>query len=379
MSIRLAIRFDMRAPDLGAPAAALYPAAVELCAYADSVGFDTVYLAEHHGADDGYCASPLVLAAAIAGRTSRMRLHLSALIAVLHHPLRLAEDLATLDLVSGGRVEMTMGIGYRLHEYEMFGIEKRRRAPLLEEIIEVLTKAWTGEPFDFRGTTVMVRPRPVQEPRPPIYIGGSSEASALRAARLGDNFLPAMPGLYATYVAERQRLGLPVPPPPRPKGPLFLHVTDDPERSWHDVAPHVDLHLELQRRVGQGARRRRHALPAATRRRRPQGEPPVRGGHTTGVRRPHRSPVPGRGDHAPAADGRARPGPRLGKPRALRHAGAAGTGTFRPLGAGRDGRAADPITRLTSTCRPREGCYHPERGWRAGCSPEGSLRKVVAW
>jgi alkanesulfonate monooxygenase SsuD/methylene tetrahydromethanopterin reductase-like flavin-dependent oxidoreductase (luciferase family) len=239
MSIRLAIRFDMRAPDLGAPAAALYPAAVELCAYADSVGFDTVYLAEHHGADDGYCASPLVLAGAIAGRTSRMRLHLSALIAVLHHPLRLAEDLATLDLVSGGRVEMTMGIGYRLHEYEMFGIEKRRRAPLLEDIIEVLTKAWTGEPFDFRGTTVVVRPVPVQVPRPPIYIGGSTEASAMRAARVGDNYLPAMPGLYPTYVAERQRLGLPVPPPPRPKGPLFLHVTDDPERAWHDVAPHV--------------------------------------------------------------------------------------------------------------------------------------------
>ena len=62
MTIRLAIRFDMRAPDLGAPASALYPAAVDLCAYADSVGFDTVYLAEHHGADDGYCASPLVLA-----------------------------------------------------------------------------------------------------------------------------------------------------------------------------------------------------------------------------------------------------------------------------------------------------------------------------
>lgn len=239
MSLRLALRFDMRAPSFGAPASALYPAAVELCAAADAAGFDTVYLAEHHGAEDGYCPSPMVLASAIAGRTSRMTLHFSALVAVLHHPLRLAEDLAVVDLISGGRVEMTLGIGYREQEYEMFGVERKKRVRILEDMIGVLEQAWSGEPFEFRGMTVTIRPAPLQKPRPPIYIGGSTEASAIRAARLGDNYIPATPHLFQLYAEERQKLGLPVPPGPRTKGPLFLFVSEDPERDWPVVAPHV--------------------------------------------------------------------------------------------------------------------------------------------
>jgi len=257
MGVRLALRYDMRAPAIGAPADVLYPAAVEQCAIADAAGFDTVYLAEHHGADDGYCPAPMILASAIAGRTSRMTLHFSALIAVLHDPLRLAEDLAVLDLISGGRVEMTLGIGYRNREYEMFGVTRSRRVKILEETMGVLEQAWTGEPFEYRGTTVTVRPRPVQQPRPPIYIGGSTEASALRAARYGDRFMPATPDLYAIYAEERRRLGQPVPDPPRKKGPLFLFVTRDPDKAWDVVAPHVlyttNSNAEWARERGVGA------------------------------------------------------------------------------------------------------------------------------
>lgn len=237
--MQLALRYDMRAPSIGAPTADLYRASIEQCAWADRLGFDTVYLAEHHGADDGYCASPMIQASAIAAVTSRMEIHLSALIAVLHNPLRLAEDLATVDIISRGRLAMTLGIGYRPHEYRMFGVDKARRVPLLEETIAVLEKAWTGEPFDYHGTTVMVRPTPFRRPRPPIYIGGSTEASARRAARLGDNYLPALPALTELYESERRRLGLAVPPRPPRKGPLFLFVSDDPERDWPVVAPHV--------------------------------------------------------------------------------------------------------------------------------------------
>ncbi|HUF96943.1 MAG TPA: LLM class flavin-dependent oxidoreductase [Ilumatobacter sp.] len=237
--MRLALRFDMRAPEIGVPPGVLYPASVDMCEWGDRLGFETVYLAEHHGAEDGYCPAPIVQASAIAARTKRMRIHFSALIAVLHHPLRLAEDLAVLDLISGGRIEMTLGLGYRPHEYEMFGVQKSKRVAILEEIIGVLEQAWTGEPFEFRGQTVVVRPTPVQKPRPPLYIGGSTEASAYRAAKLGDNYLPAGPGLLEIYQAERRRLGLPVPTPPPERGPLFLFVTDDPERDWPIVAPHV--------------------------------------------------------------------------------------------------------------------------------------------
>jgi alkanesulfonate monooxygenase SsuD/methylene tetrahydromethanopterin reductase-like flavin-dependent oxidoreductase (luciferase family) len=239
MGMRLALRYDMRAPAFGAPAAELYPAAVEQCAIADAAGFDTVFLAEHHAADDGYCPSPIVLASAMLARTTRMTVHFSAIIAVLHNPLRLAEDLAVLDLISGGRVEMTLGIGYRLHEYELFGVEKKKRVPIFEETIEIMERAWSGEPFEYRGTTTQILPTPVQKPRPPIYIGGSTEAAALRAAKYGDDFMPATPALYEVYTAERRRLGKPVGKGPGPKGPLFLFVTRDPDRSWEIVGPHV--------------------------------------------------------------------------------------------------------------------------------------------
>jgi alkanesulfonate monooxygenase SsuD/methylene tetrahydromethanopterin reductase-like flavin-dependent oxidoreductase (luciferase family) len=176
---------------------------------------------------------------AIAARTQRMVVHFSALIAVLHDRIRLAEDLAILDIISRGRIALTLGLGYRPHEYRMFGVDKKRRVRILEETITVLKQAWTGEPFDYRGMSVVVRPTPVQPNGPPLYIGGSSEASAHRAARMGDGYMPATDGLYEIYADERRRLGLDVPPPPPQHGPLFLFVTDDPERAWNDVGPHV--------------------------------------------------------------------------------------------------------------------------------------------
>lgn len=237
--MRLSLRFDMRAPALGAPASVQYPASIDMCEWADGLGFETVYLAEHHGAEDGYCPSPMIQGSAMLARTQRMRVHFSALIAVLHDPIRLAEDLAILDVISGGRIEMTLGLGYRPHEYQMFGIAKSDRVRILHETIELLDRAWSGEPFEHNGLEVAILPRPVQRPRPPIYIGGSTEASAYRAATYGDGYLPAAPGLFEIYAAERERLGKPVPPAPRPRGPMFLHVTDDPERDWPIVAPHV--------------------------------------------------------------------------------------------------------------------------------------------
>jgi alkanesulfonate monooxygenase SsuD/methylene tetrahydromethanopterin reductase-like flavin-dependent oxidoreductase (luciferase family) len=238
--MKLALRYDMRTPDFGASAAELYAASIEHVAWADRLGFEAVYLAEHHGADDGYCPSPMIQAAAMAGVSGAIRLHFSALLLPLHDPIRLAEDLAILDVISGGRVDITAGLGYRPHEYRMFGVDKRRRVALFEEHLRVLQAAWTGEPFEYRGETVVVRPRPIQRPRPPIYIGGSAEASAYRAARFGDGYLPATPGLWELYAAECARLGRPTgPPPPTVPSPLFLHVSEDPERDWPVVAPHV--------------------------------------------------------------------------------------------------------------------------------------------
>jgi alkanesulfonate monooxygenase SsuD/methylene tetrahydromethanopterin reductase-like flavin-dependent oxidoreductase (luciferase family) len=134
---------------------------------------------------------------------------------------------------------MTLGIGYRQLEYDLFDVDRKRRVPILERTIGILEQAWSGEPFEYDGQTVTIRPTPVQRPRPPIYIGGSTDASAVRAARIGDNFMPATPDLYEIYAAELQRLGREVPARPTAKGPLFLFISNDPERDWDVVAPHV--------------------------------------------------------------------------------------------------------------------------------------------
>lgn len=237
---RVGLVYDMRAPDFGASPAALYRAAIEQAGWADSRGFGGVTLSEHHGSDDGYLPSPIVLGAAIAGATTRMLLHLNVVLLPLYDPVRLAEDLAVLDLASGGRLRLTVGAGYRPEEYAMFGLDIRRRPSLMERGIEVLKSAWTGEEFEFAGRRLRVTPRPAQHPRPTITLGGASPASARRAARIADGYAPLAPRLYEIYLDELDELGKPHPSVgPTFGGPQFVHVSRDPERAWAQIAPHA--------------------------------------------------------------------------------------------------------------------------------------------
>ena len=176
--MRLGLRYDLRSPALGADVASLWPAALDQCEWGDRIGVETVLLGEHHGDVDGYNPAPLVLAAAILGRTRRMTVHLSALVAPLHDPVRLAEDLAGLSLVGNGRVEVTLGMGYRPHEYAMFGVDPSSRRQRLDDAVAVLTAAWRGEAFDYEGRPVLVRPLPPPGRAPHLFIGGSTEAAA---------------------------------------------------------------------------------------------------------------------------------------------------------------------------------------------------------
>lgn len=234
----LVIKYDMRAPDLGTPIERLYGAAVEQCAWADHQGFGTVMLAEHHGSDDGYLPSPTGLGCAIAAVTRRLRIRVQAMILPFHDPLRLAEDLAVLDILSNGRAEITAAGGYVPHEFEMFAVELKDRGRLVEESIQTLRQAWTGQAFQYRGRQARVTPRPLQ-PSLPIALGGASKAAARRAARLqAATFIPAMPELHDVYAEECRKLGQPVAPPER-MGPVFLHVAEDPDAAWAKIAPHA--------------------------------------------------------------------------------------------------------------------------------------------
>ena len=237
------LRYDLRAPTWGpATHAEIYAACLAQCAWADTRGDPMVVLSEHHGiAEDGYLSSPLVLAGAIAGATSKLRISIQALLAPLHDPIRVAEDLAALDLVSAGRVICTLGLGYRDEEFEMFGVDRKRRAPLLEEAVEVLLKAWTGEPFEYRGRTVQVTPRPMTQPHPFLFVGGSVPAGARRAARLKLPFMAAADdaSLKDVYDEACAEIGWTGGFAFIPHNTAYVHVALDPEKAWAQIGPHV--------------------------------------------------------------------------------------------------------------------------------------------
>lgn len=234
----ITLRFDMRGPEFGAPRPQLYAAALEMAEYADRNGIQGVTISEHHGVEDGYLPSPIVLASAIAARTRNMHITLAAIIAGLHDPLRLAEDLAVLDNICNGRLTAVFAGGYVPAEYEMFGKNIRQRVPLLEEAIATMKQAWTGEPFEYRGRTVRVTPRPVQRPHPHLMMGGSVPAAARRAARLTDGLVTHIPELYQVYYEEALRLGK-NPRPWQQPSPGFVYIAEDPEAAWREIAPHA--------------------------------------------------------------------------------------------------------------------------------------------
>lgn len=260
------IRFDLRAPGMEPKeAAALYAASLDMAAWADEKGFDMAVLSEHHGSEDGYLPSPLVFAGAIAGRTTRIPMNVAALLVPLHDPIRLAEDLAVLDLVSGGRISIVAGLGYRPIEYEMFDRQWSERGRRLDDCLEVMVKAWTGEPFEHNGATIRVTPRPLQQPHPMVFIGGSGPKAATRAARFGFGFFPPVgdESLVELYYAECERLGKPPGFVALPKGPGSVFVSDDPDRSWAEVGPYL-LHDAVTYRSWQQPGQRSHVKAEAT-------------------------------------------------------------------------------------------------------------------
>jgi alkanesulfonate monooxygenase SsuD/methylene tetrahydromethanopterin reductase-like flavin-dependent oxidoreductase (luciferase family) len=238
------VRFDLRrSPSSDVPVPELYSTALDMAAYADEQGYDMLVLSEHHGDPGGYLPSPLVMAGAMAGRTSRMPILFSALLVPMHDPIRLAEDIAVLDLVSGGRIWIVTGLGYRPSEYHLMSREWKRRGKLLDESLEVMLQAWTGEPFEYKGETVVVRPTPVQQPHPMLFVGGSAEATAQRAARFGLGLFPSddKPELADVYAAECEKLGKTPGMVMMPKGPAAVVVSSDPEAAWAEIG-----HLMLE-------------------------------------------------------------------------------------------------------------------------------------
>ena len=234
------IRYDFRNPSFaGTTMAERYSAALDQIEWADRLGFESVTLSEHHGSEDGYLPSPLAFAAAVAARSTSLRIRIAALIAPLHDPLRVAEDLAVVDQLSGGRVDVVLANGYVPAEFEMFGVALGERVGRVTEAVETLRAAWTGEPFEFRGRIARVTPTPLQQPGVPIWLGGSSEGAARRAARIADMFIPSLPEFWDVYRDELAKLGKPDVGPMPPGSASYIHVSDEPEATWEQILPHA--------------------------------------------------------------------------------------------------------------------------------------------
>ncbi|OHV31712.1 MULTISPECIES: LLM class flavin-dependent oxidoreductase [Pseudofrankia] len=237
------MRFDMRAPATGAPARDLYAAATEMAAWAETRGCVTVVLCEHHMSADGYLPAPLVLAAAMAARTSVVPLSVAALPLPLYDPIRLAEEMAVLDILSGGRLFYVAAIGYLPGEYEMYGVDFRRRGRLADELLPLLLRAKTGEAFEHEGRRVQVTPTPLTPGGPTILWGGGSPAAARRAGRHGIGFLAQSDNkeLHVAYEEAARAAGH----EPgmcmlnSPDEPSTVFVAQDVDQAWDELGPYL--------------------------------------------------------------------------------------------------------------------------------------------
>ncbi len=167
---------------------------MELMVAAEELGFDSVWPAEHHFSEYGIMGAPQVPLAAIAAKTSRIRLGTGVVVLPFHNPVRVAEDFAFLDQLSGGRVDFGVGRGYQPIEYKGFGMDQENSREIFDEAIQLVRKCWTEERVTFKGKhyqvdDLMVVPKPYQKPHPPVYMACLSMETFYLAGRYGFNIL----------------------------------------------------------------------------------------------------------------------------------------------------------------------------------------------
>lgn len=254
-TLRFGLCYDFRnPPDSGIAMPDLYAEVLDQVGMAEQLGFDQVWFTEHHFVDDGYLPSWIPVAAAAAARTAHIRFSTDICLLPFNHPVRLAEDLAVLDNLSNGRVELGVGMGYAPHEFRGFGLPVRRRVSLMDEGIEVLQRCFSGERFSYRGRRyqcedVKIAPGYVQPGGPPLWIAAMSKGGAERAARFGTHLLPqgvradTLDHWQSTHRAKgcttgKFRIGI-------IRGIL---VTDDVEKEWSQVRVAERYRMELYNR-----------------------------------------------------------------------------------------------------------------------------------
>ena len=225
----------------------LYEAFLKQIERAEELGFDQVWLTEHHFAEDGYLPSLFPVGAAIAARTHRLRIGTNALLAALHHPLRVAEDAAIVDILSNGRLDLGLTLGFRQIEFEQYGLDTSisNRIHRLQEVVNTLKHAYSRQTLP-----APVSPPPIQTPHPPLYLGANSKMAFRALAPLG---LPLiLIGGPDKLTAYRQALVTAGYDPDAIDDPvqslgMFLYIADNRETAWQRVKPHVQYLVEQDR------------------------------------------------------------------------------------------------------------------------------------
>ena len=234
--------YDFRNPaQWRRPWADLYAETLEFITWSESVGFQGAWVPEHHCAEDGYVPSPLVALAAIASRTRTIKLGSAIALAPLYHPVRFAEDCAVLDILSNGRLEMAVAVGYRRREAEAFGVDFSSRGRRTDEFLEIVGRLWAGESFSYNGKHFTLKnasivPTPVRG-RIPLYVGGFTDKALERAAKYGDGYFgnEDVCDLYRDKLRVHGKDSASARI--RIQG-LFVLVAHDPEKAMHELAPY---------------------------------------------------------------------------------------------------------------------------------------------
>jgi len=245
--LRFGLWYDFRNPiRWRRPYTEIYGETLDQIVWAEQHGFDDVWLQEHHFHEDGFSSSVLPIAAAIAARTKTIRIGTAVMLLPFHNPVRVAEDGATIDIISEGRFQLGVGNGYKVEEFESFGISRKERGGRSNEGLEIIRRLWEGETLTYKGKYYQVNnaklaPEPVQKPRPPLLVGGFSPAGVRRAAKYGDGFIGTGPikELYDHYIAELKALGKPTTNPTIGGGYFWLIASNNPEKTWHEAVEHV--------------------------------------------------------------------------------------------------------------------------------------------
>lgn len=222
----------------------IYHEHFDQAALAEELGYDTVWLTEHHFLEDGWSPSLLPIASAIAMRTSRIRIGTFIILLPLRNALEVAEDAATVDIISRGRLDLGVGQGYRVPEFVGFGIPRKERPSRLEEGLEVIRRAWTQDDFSFEGKHYQIKnatlmPKPVQRPHPPIWVAAMGPKAVQRAARFGFHLAGSGgENLQQMYDEALQKYGRDVDRHYLSQLRL-VYIAETREKAWDDAQEHT--------------------------------------------------------------------------------------------------------------------------------------------